>query len=291
MNNLNQTTRALLALGRDGDDPSERDVWRNRKSLAARLGVASVLGTAAAASGSSVAAAAGGIKLTTFLACVALGGAVGTGVLSVSPVRERLSAVVSPAPDASPAFSMHAPSAPRLSSADPHGEPGAATVVTSDDVEIREPAAPRPEPSLVAPETVPTSSTRAARPHRDARVNAQAPSDPAPPFAAPLPLSNRGSGSLEEELSLVRAAEESLHGQDPARAIEAASEHERRFPDGAMWEEREVTWILGLCQTGNIAAACERARRFLEKAPASPFADRVREACPSEAPRGSFVRP
>jgi len=100
----------------------------------------------------------------------------------------------------------------------------------------------------------------------------------APP--APAPSVRRAP---DPELELVRAAEEDLHRGNPGRALEILAEHERRFPDGMLWEEREVTRILALCQIGNAAAARAQAQRFIVRAPASPFADRVRQGCASPA--------
>jgi hypothetical protein len=313
MSEFDKTTRALLELGRTGDDPSESDVRDNRKSLVARLGAATVLGAAATATSGSAASAAavGGVKLTTLLACVALGSAVGAGVLSVNPVREKLTAVVSSTnatpsrrDDVEPRSPESVSGAARGSRSVPseiaHSSPGLAGMDEASPApsglapiepvsDQRGPSlgtATAPSPHAGAPRaTAPTAATRSGE-RRAARDEASQ-SEPVAPVASQATQLRPSRRSIDQELELVRAAEEDLHQGNPVGALEAAADHERRFPDGALWEEREVTWILALCQTGHAVAARERAERFIAKAPTSPFADRVRETCmpgPAQSP-------
>ena len=256
MSDLDKSTRALLELGRDGDEPTEREMRDNRRSLAALLGAATVLGTTAVGSGSA-AAAAGGLKLTTFLACLALGGAVGAGVISVASSRH---APVAPS-------SMGAETKQKTAPTDVAGSRGLPDVVAASPARA-ERTAPRP----VAPATRTNAHARQSRSEEPLRT---APAVPTATF--PEPPARR---SIDQELELVRTAEDELHRGSPARALEAVAAHARRFPDGALWEEREVTRILALCQLGDVSGARASADRFIARAPASPFADRVREACP-----------
>lgn len=249
MSDLDKFTRTLLELGRDGDEPTEREMRDNRRSLAALLGAATVLGTTAVGSGTAVAAA-GGLKLTTFLACLVLGGAVGAGMISVTSSR-------------------HAPVAPSSIGAEAKEKTAPTALVVAPSPARAERTAPR----LAAP------ATRTNAPARQSRSEEPLRTAPAVPTATiPEPPARR---SIDQELELVRAAEDELHRGSPARALEAVAEHARRFPEGALWEEREVTRILALCRLGDVSGARASADRFITRAPSSPFANRVREACPS----------
>jgi outer membrane protein assembly factor BamD (BamD/ComL family) len=83
----------------------------------------------------------------------------------------------------------------------------------------------------------------------------------------------------------MRAAYEALRGGRPDRALEHLAEHAARFPDGELAESREVTHMIALCQTGEVAAARTSAARFLAHAPHSPYAARVRLICSKPAGR------
>ena len=110
-----------------------------------------------------------------------------------------------------------------------------------------------------------------------------APWAPAPP---PAPPGNDvavapAPSQLAEETRLVREAQKALAAKDGARALEALETHARRFPDGVLREAREAARVLALCALGRVDEARAEAAAFLQRAPSSPQAARVRAACAS----------
>jgi hypothetical protein len=87
----------------------------------------------------------------------------------------------------------------------------------------------------------------------------------------------------DEELRLVGAAQRALP-HDPAQALALAREHARRFPDGALAQERDAVAVSALWETGRRDEARERARRFVAEHPGSTYVGRMREILrPSES--------
>jgi outer membrane protein assembly factor BamD (BamD/ComL family) len=78
---------------------------------------------------------------------------------------------------------------------------------------------------------------------------------------------------------LLRQAQQELRGGHPGRALGPLSEHTRRFPRGALAEEREALRAVALCHTELGPGARAMARSFLRSWPDSPLGDRVRAAC------------
>jgi len=54
-------------------------------------------------------------------------------------------------------------------------------------------------------------------------------------------------------------------------------EHERRYPDGLLVQEREVVAVAALAETGQQDEARRRAERFTEEHPRSTYAVRMRQ--------------
>jgi hypothetical protein len=83
---------------------------------------------------------------------------------------------------------------------------------------------------------------------------------------------------LEDELPLLRGAQEALRSGDAARALAFLNEHARRFPNGALAEERKAVHAIASCKLEAKTGEAE-AEAFLRDNEGSPLADRVREAC------------
>ncbi|HRG99589.1 MAG TPA: hypothetical protein PLR99_25255, partial [Polyangiaceae bacterium] len=139
-----------------------------------------------------------------------------------------------------------------------------ATVVA----ETARPEAP-PAPSALAPLDVIEATT--------------APSAPAPVLSAPRApapsalLAPRASADVDDlaaEAALLRAAQDGLRG-DPTVALARASEHARRFPRGALTQEREAIAIEALVKLGRGAEARARADRFAKSFPGSTHQRRL----------------
>lgn len=134
---------------------------------------------------------------------------------------------------------------------------------------VEAPAAPPPLTSAPAngPETPPASP-------QSARVEAtQAPH-------AASETAHRPGAAKEESVSeaaLLAQAQAAL-GKNPRRALALTREHKRRFPDGALAQEREVIAIEALKRVGDDESAQRRATEFSERYPDSAHRRRVRGA-------------
>ena len=84
---------------------------------------------------------------------------------------------------------------------------------------------------------------------------------------------------LDPELTVLRLAQEDLRAGLPARALRRLAEYDRRFGKGALEEERRAISAIALCSVRPGPAARAQSERFLQSAPASPLAERVRAAC------------
>jgi hypothetical protein len=122
------------------------------------------------------------------------------------------------------------------------------------------------------------------------------PLTPAPPLAAPLPLPvapaapSRTAGppraaaddGLGAEGLLLLAARRSLAAGDHRRALARLRAHARRWPHGALEQEREILVIQTLAGQGADVAARGRAIRFLQRFPDSTLADVARQHAPPD---------
>ena len=88
-----------------------------------------------------------------------------------------------------------------------------------------------------------------------------------------------GASSLDAEMRSVRGADTALRSGNLGAAQGLLDEHAREFPSGALAEEREGLRIVLGCQTQS-SEGKRAAARFLERAPHSLLAGRVRAACP-----------
>jgi hypothetical protein len=109
---------------------------------------------------------------------------------------------------------------------------------------------------------------------------------PAPVAAQPLSRINEvkappapSSASLEAEVALVRDARAALSRDDAAHALALLDDHARRFPDGAMAQDRDALQVFATCAAGQSDAARELATRFLSLHAASPYAASVKASC------------
>jgi hypothetical protein len=93
-----------------------------------------------------------------------------------------------------------------------------------------------------------------------------------------------GSGSLTEEVSLVSRAEQQLYAGHADDALKILGEHERRFPNGALAEQRMAARVQSLCTLGRIAEARADLTRLARAYPRSPQLDRARRFCGIDTP-------
>lgn len=250
MSELGAEARSLIESARGGDQPSAADRERLRGKLIAELGAAAlasaaVASTAASAGATSVPAGASGAAsssgifgaLKLTLAALVVA-AVGAGV--VLGLR--------PAPAAKPTAPVTAPEARPV-------EPAPAPVVT--------PLADEPTPAAEEP---------ASRPPRARPRTIE--SKPAAPEAAPA-ASN--PYTLAEELALLSRAQTALRSGQPEQALQLVREHEQRFAQGALVQERLGITALARCALGGDTS--QVVNDLSRAAPGSPMLERVREAC------------
>ena len=114
-------------------------------------------------------------------------------------------------------------------------------------------AAPSETSATLRPEDLPTAATGA--------------------LAAPKPTVTTprtpGGGDLSAERAVLDVARTALGRGDPAHALASTDEHARRFPRGALSEEREAIAVQALAQSGRADEARSRALRFKKDHPES----------------------
>ncbi len=129
-------------------------------------------------------------------------------------------------------------------------------------------AAPTPPPPAAAPASVPSES-----PPETAEPPATQPS-----VARQTP-SRRGRDALAEEVAIMSRAETDLHGGKPEAALKALDEHERKFGNGVLTEERTAARIQALCALGRTTEADAQLARLVRMAPNSFHTERALRAC------------
>lgn len=96
------------------------------------------------------------------------------------------------------------------------------------------------------------------------------------------PATAVGPEALAEEARLLRRAREALRRGDLTAARSAIDEHARRFPKGALAEDRVAYDVVLRCRVGDPLAG-SRLGAFKLTYPRSPHAPRVAEACRDRA--------
>src|SRR5208283_4452338 len=87
------------------------------------------------------------------------------------------------------------------------------------------------------------------------------------------------TGDVAAEVRLIGEAHTAIRGGDAERALALLDEHARRFPKGALGEERDAARINALCALGRTSEARDATERFLRAAPLSPHAGPLRTSC------------
>lgn len=157
-----------------------------------------------------------------------------------------------------------------------------ATLATAPRTEAEPPEstielAPEPVP---APEPPPRRrahaiEAEAVERNEPARAETEPRPDTEPRPETPSPEVEMPGDDLGEGVLLLRARR-ALAAGDARAALDAVREHERDFATGRLVPEREAIAISALAALGRSADARARAARYLERWPASPYADRAR---------------
>jgi hypothetical protein len=241
---LDRATRELVERGKalDGPEPGRREAGK-RMLLASLAGAGATL-TATAGSAMSAAGAAKGVASLSMTSIFIIGFTAGVAVT----VPSVIVAMRTPAP-AVVASSSTAPSARSAM-----GSPSS-----------------RSHRSLgAAPEE---ASTRGSA---DTGVGSRG----LAPGAAEAPAPDeRPESSFSAEARLLQAAQRSLAAGQAVRAWELLSDHARRFPHGALGDERDAAFVLAACALGHEDDARRRRDALAARAPTSPFLPRLERSC------------
>lgn len=281
MNELSREARAALEHGLSLDGPSAERRARVKARLVAALGggVAALGGSAAAAElasplvGGAVAGAGAGKGLAagSLLVWFGVGAAAGVGVSGVVAVTGR-----------------HVVAGGAETAVLPRPSP-TERAVASRRAALRQPDGPAPIAAPAPAAATASGATEAAFAGRG-RLTENAPSGVDGPASAASSVSSTAasvtsvpplasSSTLSEEAALLQRAERALSGNEPNAALAALAEHERRFPAGALREERRAAKVLALCTLGRVAEARALARAFVNAAPGSVLVPRLERSC------------
>jgi hypothetical protein len=239
---LTPGARAVVDAARSGDEPGAGDRERVRAKVLAAIAAGGAAGAGAAGHASaatSAGSATAGGALAAKLAMIAIAVA---GVATGAYLALR-------SPDRA-AEQMPAPSVSALPP-EPQPEPEVAPAITADAA------------IEMGPEDVPDPSP--------AKPRATKKKDPAPTLSP--------ADSLREERALIARASDALRDGDAAAALTAVKEHQRRFPDGMLIEERSAARVQALCALGRTADGTSAREAFLARWPRSVHAAKVRVAC------------
>jgi hypothetical protein len=170
--------------------------------------------------------------------------------------------------------------APRMVGAHPNTPPKPTSAVISPPTRPAQPvhvttSVASPDDVLPAAVSLSVSDLPAAKPAATTRPS-HAPREPKVASAA------AGEAARDEEANLVAELDRALRSGDFTRALRLADEHERRFPDGMLVEERDGARVLARCSSSPNKAAADA---FLQVHPRSPMRARVVAACNSSTER------
>ncbi len=125
-------------------------------------------------------------------------------------------------------------------------------------------------PANPAASAAPTLAESAAAPVENNEAARQSPTPSTPPSATSR--DSRPTGL--NEVALLDLARSSL-GTDPRRALSLTQEHAKRFPHGALAQEREVIAIEALSRLGQTDAARSRGSEFERRYPGSAHQQKI----------------
>ena len=115
--------------------------------------------------------------------------------------------------------------------------------------------------------------------HKSAKAVASTSVDVAAPSLAVLPTRAVPVSTDPAESELIERMQVALRTGDAPQALRLASEHERRFPDGALGEERDSARAIAHCWLAQPQARAALLTSFVQRYAGSPYGARVRAAC------------
>lgn len=267
---LGAESEDLFRAAKKALSPSMADRDRVRARLALKIGVGAAVATVATTSSKAAASAAGagaagaaatkttaaaGIPLfAKIVAPLVIASAVGTVAVAPHVVSRAstTSTTTSRSTDHKETSTSPVSGRPAPAITSVPADPAPATAVSIDDL-------PNAETSPRAPHVRTAPKARAA--------------------AQPTDDTSDEARAREEEAALALQIDAALRANDMARAARLADEHQRRFPNGLLTEEREGARVLIRCSSTPSAAI---ASEFLQAHPRSPMRARILAACATE---------
>ncbi len=322
MSHLHSRSRCLLEAARSSK-PTPEVRRRMERAIAAQVGVATIVGAAAASTtaaapasttgasgigssvaGSSVAGASATPTTLTasfvFASAWSVKGAV-VGVMLLGAAGIGASAIHRPSALATSSTSASSTLAVTSKTATPsaessHADSPLASSAPATSVSRAESADP-----LVANEAAdapPQAAQARIAEAKRASVNHARPSADVVPIAlggaiteprVGSPQQKNARSELDEEVALLREAQSALKRGEGAQALTALDDLAARHPDGALREERQAARVLASCAAGRTAEAELAGRAFMNQFPSSIHSDRVRSSCAFIPSPGSAI--
>jgi hypothetical protein len=156
------------------------------------------------------------------------------------------------------------------------------TRTPASKIDLRDQSAVAPPPAVPAAAEVVSSavppSTDIAPAAEPSRIEGAG--RPTPRIA--LRSASHRLDSLPEEVRLLSRAEQQLNEGLAGDALKTLTEHEQRFPAGALAEERVAARVQALCILGRTAEARSELAKLMRAYPRSPHLDRARKICGNE---------
>jgi hypothetical protein len=155
----------------------------------------------------------------------------------------------------------------------------AAAVVSAATIRSR--AGHKPEPAALAPK-VPEGDALSVAPPQALPVKQPATADSGPalddntPRSAPVVPAHPARERYAQELKVLQPARAAVARGDFSAALSSIAEHQRRFPDGQLSEEREALRVQALSGLGRTDEATRAAIAFRKRFPGSVLISRMR---------------
>jgi hypothetical protein len=136
------------------------------------------------------------------------------------------------------------------------------------------------EPAASPPVKPPALTARpsAVQPNSDTRTEPEA-SSPEPEPAASPSRKPTPVDPLVEEIAILSRATSALRAGKPAEGLRLLNDHQRKFPNGRLAEERRAARIQALCALGMRPEAEAELARLAQSSPRSPHLARAQRAC------------
>jgi len=151
--------------------------------------------------------------------------------------------------------------------------------------------APQPRAALISRAALAQHVTEAAKTQPTLEQHAVTP-EPAAALAPAKTKQPRSSAAsrvdpLNQEVALLTRATREIGAGHAAKALQALAEHQQRFPNGKLSEERRAAKAQALCALGRVAEGRAEQMQLVQQ---SPAAARAKQACDAAVHAGGTMR-